>query len=148
MEASSQYCMSLYCRSRRLNTDGSSGLYVPFKIPLKPLRGDVSASFHLLPTLSEGQALREKFREFSSSFSQYTVDPFRSPFNKTFQVYLIWAIDSFDAALAVQICYHYLVSNYANPSAILFAVWSLKLHVLITVSSIMICNSEALKVIV
>ena len=67
---------------------------------------------------------------------------------ETYQVYLIWAIDSFDAALAVQICYHYLVSNYANPSAILFAVWSLKLHVLVTVSSFIAYNSEALRVIV
>lgn len=47
-------------------------------------------------------------------------------------VYLIWAIDSFDAALTVQICYYYLVSNYANPITIFSPVWSLKLHVLVT----------------
>ncbi|KAL5505087.1 hypothetical protein ACEPAH_7750 [Sanghuangporus vaninii] len=56
-------------------------------------------------------------------------------------VYLIWAIDSFDAVLAVQICYYYLVSNYANPLAISSPVWSLKLHVLITSVSDFIVRS-------
>ncbi|KAL5520981.1 hypothetical protein ACEPAG_8903 [Sanghuangporus baumii] len=56
-------------------------------------------------------------------------------------VYLIWAIDSLDAALAVQICYYYLVSNYANPLAISSPVWSLKLHVLVTSVSDFIVRS-------
>ncbi|KAL5483639.1 hypothetical protein ACEPAI_8871 [Sanghuangporus weigelae] len=56
-------------------------------------------------------------------------------------VYLIWAIDSFDAALTVQICYYYLVSNYANPLAISSPLWSLKLHVLITSVSDFIVRS-------
>ncbi|KAH8110194.1 hypothetical protein DFH11DRAFT_1547688 [Phellopilus nigrolimitatus] len=44
----------------------------------------------------------------------------------------LWFIDSLDAALTCQICYYYLVTNYANPSAIFFPVWSLKLHVFVT----------------
>ncbi|KAI5122842.1 hypothetical protein M0805_003137 [Coniferiporia weirii] len=47
-------------------------------------------------------------------------------------VLLVWLIDSFDAALTCQICYYYLVSNYADPLAIFFPVWSLKLHVFVT----------------
>lgn len=49
-----------------------------------------------------------------------------------FIVLLIWVIDTLDTALAVQICYYYLITNYANPLAVLSPVWSLKLHVLLT----------------
>jgi len=47
-------------------------------------------------------------------------------------VSFLWSIDTLDAILTSHVCYTYLVTNYANPLAIFFPTWSIKLHVLVT----------------
>jgi len=47
-------------------------------------------------------------------------------------VSFLWSIDTLDVILTAHVCYSYLVTNFANPSAILFPTWSIKLHVLVT----------------
>ncbi|KAF8132912.1 hypothetical protein EV363DRAFT_1326880 [Boletus edulis] len=47
-------------------------------------------------------------------------------------VAFLWVLDTFDACLTSHIMYHYLVTNYTNPPAIVTPVWSLLIHVVIT----------------
>ncbi|KAJ7171124.1 hypothetical protein C8R46DRAFT_948188 [Mycena filopes] len=48
------------------------------------------------------------------------------------QVAFLWLLDTFDAILNCHILYFYLVSNYLNPEAIGFPVWSIIVHVVAT----------------
>jgi hypothetical protein len=47
-------------------------------------------------------------------------------------VAFLLVLDTFDSALNGHILYHYLVSNYLNPLALLVPVWSVIVHVAIT----------------
>ncbi|THU79309.1 hypothetical protein K435DRAFT_785899, partial [Dendrothele bispora CBS 962.96] len=53
----------------------------------------------------------------------------------------LWTLDTFDSALNCHILYYYLVSNYLNPLAVLFPVWSVIIHVAITSLSNFIIRS-------
>ncbi|KZT19411.1 hypothetical protein NEOLEDRAFT_968978 [Neolentinus lepideus HHB14362 ss-1] len=47
-------------------------------------------------------------------------------------VFILWILDTFDTALIGHLLYHYMVTNYVNPLALLSPVWSVLIHVLIT----------------
>lgn len=53
----------------------------------------------------------------------------------------LWGLDTFDTVLNCHILYHYLVSNYLNPFAIMIPVWSVIIHVAITSLSNFIIRS-------
>ncbi|TFK34663.1 hypothetical protein BDQ12DRAFT_689355 [Crucibulum laeve] len=56
-------------------------------------------------------------------------------------------LDTFDSALNAHILYHYMVSNYLNPLALLLPVWSVIIHVAITsISNFMIRTMFAQRV--
>ncbi|KAI9567809.1 hypothetical protein HD554DRAFT_835997 [Boletus coccyginus] len=44
----------------------------------------------------------------------------------------LWILDTFDACLTSHIVYHYLVTNYMNPSSIAIPVWSMIIHTTVT----------------
>ncbi|KAJ7035209.1 hypothetical protein C8F04DRAFT_1099429 [Mycena alexandri] len=50
-------------------------------------------------------------------------------------VAFLWFLDTFDTFLNCHILYFYLVSNYLNPEAIIFPVWSIIVHVAVTALS-------------
>lgn len=59
-------------------------------------------------------------------------------------VFALFSLDSFDVVLTAHVTYHYLVSNFADPASISGIVWSVKLHVLVTVSRLFACRGVAL----
>ncbi|KAF5340372.1 hypothetical protein D9611_007782 [Ephemerocybe angulata] len=50
-------------------------------------------------------------------------------------VAFLLALDTFDSALNIHILYHYMVSNYLNPVALMIPVWSVLIHVFLTALS-------------
>ncbi|KAJ7723669.1 hypothetical protein B0H16DRAFT_1737112 [Mycena metata] len=56
-------------------------------------------------------------------------------------VALLWVLDTFDTVLNCHILYFYLVTNYLNPEAIIFPVWSIIVHVAATALSNFIVRS-------
>ncbi|KAN0082794.1 hypothetical protein V8E55_008589 [Tylopilus felleus] len=48
-------------------------------------------------------------------------------------VAVLWILDTFDACLTSHIVYHYLVTNYMNPTSIAVPVWSLIIHTTVTI---------------
>ncbi|TBU39975.1 hypothetical protein BD309DRAFT_378812 [Dichomitus squalens] len=46
---------------------------------------------------------------------------------------MLWFLDSLHQALVMHIAYFYLVTNYANPMALLEAVWSIPSTIIVTV---------------
>ncbi|KDQ53929.1 hypothetical protein JAAARDRAFT_38900 [Jaapia argillacea MUCL 33604] len=47
-------------------------------------------------------------------------------------VLALWFLDTFDTIINGHLLYHYLVTNYLNPIALAFPVWSIILHVAVT----------------
>ncbi|KAI9567811.1 hypothetical protein HD554DRAFT_2172876 [Boletus coccyginus] len=47
-------------------------------------------------------------------------------------VAVLWILDTFDACLTSHIVYHYLVTNYMNPSSIATPLWSMIIHTTVT----------------
>ncbi|EDQ99821.1 uncharacterized protein LACBIDRAFT_315197 [Laccaria bicolor S238N-H82] len=65
------------------------------------------------------------------SYSYFTSPSKDRPFIK-FTVAFLLILDTFDSALNTHILYHYMVTNYVNPFALLVPVWSIIIHVTIT----------------
>ncbi|TDL24650.1 hypothetical protein BD410DRAFT_98536 [Rickenella mellea] len=46
-------------------------------------------------------------------------------------VVLLWVLNTFHLALLSNTLYYYLVSNYANPLALIASIWQIRIHVLV-----------------
>ncbi|TFK50313.1 hypothetical protein OE88DRAFT_1735895 [Heliocybe sulcata] len=68
---------------------------------------------------------------FAQTYIYYERRHSDRPFIKIL-VFTLWILDTFDAALIGHLLYHYMVTNYINPSAMLSPVWSILIHVLVT----------------
>ncbi|KAI8969879.1 hypothetical protein BD414DRAFT_540897 [Trametes punicea] len=66
-----------------------------------------------------------------------TFQYFRSPKSITDMLFLkliviaLWVLDSAHQAIIISILYHYLITNYANPAALLEAVWSIGTEIIV-----------------
>lgn len=74
------------------------------------------------------------------SYTFFTSNTKDSPLFKLL-VFLLWALDTFDSCLHSHVLYYYMVSNYLNPQALLVPIWSVILHVAITLFSNFIIRS-------
>lgn len=80
------------------------------------------------------------------SYSYFTSPSKDRPFIK-FTVAFLLILDTFDSALNTHILYHYMVTNYVNPFALLVPVWSIIIHVTITsLSNFIIRTMFALRI--
>ncbi|KAF8629508.1 hypothetical protein AX17_005634 [Amanita inopinata Kibby_2008] len=62
----------------------------------------------------------------------YFMNPTRDRFLFKLAIAGLWLLDTFDSALNAHILYHYMVTNYLNPLAIIEPVWSICIHVALT----------------